>query len=120
MVVNPSATIVSALLCHGTPYSARALRKIVFKLVKVHICQRPLFGLAYLASEGRSPTVQVAVWDHQKVQERTVWRLNKAITNNLAFLPGGDGMSCCSSAADGTIKVIEAQFKHFSSTVLRF
>lgn len=48
---------------------------------------------------------QVAVWDHQKVQERTVWRLNHVMTNNLAFLPGGDGMSCCSSSSDGTLKV---------------
>ena len=49
--------------------------------------------------------LQVAVWDFGKVYERTVWRLNKALTNNLSFLPSVDGMACCSASSDGTLKV---------------
>ena len=49
---------------------------------------------------------QVAVWDFGKVYERTVWRMNRALTNNLSFLPSVDGMSCCSASSDGTLKVL--------------
>ena len=48
---------------------------------------------------------QVAIWDHAKVYDRTVYNLNKALTNNLRFLPGSDGMQCCSASSDGTLKV---------------
>lgn len=48
---------------------------------------------------------QVAIWDHAKVYDRTVYNLNKALTNNLCFLPGSDGMQCCSASSDGTLKV---------------
>ena len=47
----------------------------------------------------------MAVWDFGKVYERTVWRMNRALTNNLSFLPSVDGMSCCSASSDGTLKV---------------
>jgi DNA damage-binding protein 2 len=47
---------------------------------------------------------QVAVWDYEKVFERTVHRINRALTNNLAFFPGGDGSQCCSTSSDGTVK----------------
>jgi len=55
-------------------------------------------------SFGVNPCLQVAVWDHIKVYERTVWKFNSVMTNNLAFMPG-DGTSCCSSSSDGTLKV---------------
>lgn len=48
--------------------------------------------------------VQVAVWDHLKVYERTVWRPSHGPTNALSFLPGGS-MSCCATSGDGTLKV---------------
>ena len=47
---------------------------------------------------------QVAIWDHAKVYDRTVYNLNRALTNNLRFLPGSDGMQCCSASSDGTLK----------------
>ena len=49
---------------------------------------------------------QIAVWDWQKVYERTVYpRINRWLTNQLRFMPGGDGSSCASSSYDGTVKV---------------
>lgn len=47
---------------------------------------------------------QVAIWDHAKVYDRTVYNLNRALTNNLRFLPGSDGMQCCSASSDGSLK----------------
>lgn len=52
---------------------------------------------------------QVAVWDHAKVYDRTVYNLNKALTNNLRFLPGSDGMQCCSASSDGTLKSFDVE-----------
>ncbi|KAL3157624.1 hypothetical protein ABBQ32_012072 [Trebouxia sp. C0010 RCD-2024] len=52
---------------------------------------------------------QVAVWDHAKVYDRTVYNLNRALTNNLRFLPGSDGMQCCSASSDGTLKTFDIE-----------
>lgn len=52
---------------------------------------------------------QVAIWDHAKVYDRTVYNLNKALTNNLRFLPGSDGMQCCSASSDGTLKSFDIE-----------
>lgn len=49
--------------------------------------------------------LKVAVWNHNKVYERTVWKMNSVMTNNLAFL-AGDDITCCCSSSDGTVKVI--------------
>ena len=54
--------------------------------------------------------MQVAVWNHNKVYERTVWKMNTVMTNNLAFLPGGESASCCCSSSDGTVKVCCSSF----------
>eukprot|EP00891_Asterochloris_glomerata_P004616 jgi/Astpho2/4616/Aster-00190 len=47
---------------------------------------------------------QVAVWDHAKVCERTVFNMHMALTNNIRFLPGSDGMQACSASTDGKLK----------------
>ena len=57
---------------------------------------------------------QVAIWDHAKVYDRTVYNLNRALTNKLRFLPGSDGMQCCSASSDGTLKVL----LHFSMQLM--
>lgn len=49
---------------------------------------------------------QVAVWNFEKVYERTNYsNMHGALTNNIRFLHGGDGMGCCSAASDGRLKV---------------
>ncbi|KAK9811590.1 hypothetical protein WJX72_006636 [[Myrmecia] bisecta] len=52
---------------------------------------------------------QVAIWDFDKVYERTVYNLQRALCNNLRFLHSGDGMSCCSASSDGTLKVFDIE-----------
>ena len=44
------------------------------------------------------------VWDFEKVHERTVHKVNRALTNTIRCLRGGDGMSACCASADGTVK----------------
>ena len=46
----------------------------------------------------------MAVWDHAKVCERTVFNMHMALTNNIRFLPGSDGMQACSASTDGKLK----------------
>ena len=66
-----------------------------------------------VCAEGRSKpsllTVRywgpVQVWDFEKVHERTVHKVNRALTNTIRCLRGGDGMTACSASADGTVKV---------------
>ena len=49
---------------------------------------------------------QVAVWDHEKVHERTVHgQLHRALTNNLRFLGPLHDMTCASASSDGVLKV---------------
>jgi hypothetical protein len=48
--------------------------------------------------------VQVAIWDFEKVHERTVYNLNRALTNNLRFVPGSDS-DCISASSDGKLRV---------------
>lgn len=53
---------------------------------------------------------QIAVWDWQKVYERTVFTsINRWLTNQLRFMPGGDGSSCASSSYDGSIKIFDVE-----------
>ncbi|KAK9810883.1 hypothetical protein WJX73_005316 [Symbiochloris irregularis] len=52
---------------------------------------------------------QVAIWDWSKVYERHVYKPHKALTNNIRFLPGGDGMSCCTSSSDGILKTFDCE-----------
>ena len=52
---------------------------------------------------------QVAVWDFEKVHERTVHHINRALTNTIRCLRGGDGMSACAAAADGTVKIFDLE-----------
>ncbi len=44
------------------------------------------------------------MWDHAKVCERTVFNMHMALTNNIRFLPGSDGMQACSASTDGKLK----------------
>jgi DNA damage-binding protein 2 len=48
---------------------------------------------------------QVAVWDFEKVHERTVYgRMHRALTNHIRFMgPLRDGY-CASAASDGLLK----------------
>ncbi|EFN53251.1 hypothetical protein CHLNCDRAFT_26064, partial [Chlorella variabilis] len=51
---------------------------------------------------------QIAVWDHHKVYERTLYSsINRWLTNQLRFMPGGD--ACASSSYDGTVKVFDVE-----------
>jgi DNA damage-binding protein 2 len=48
---------------------------------------------------------QVAVWDCERVFDRTVWTgINRWLTNALRFLPGSND-ACVSASYDGTVKV---------------
>lgn len=49
---------------------------------------------------------QVAVWDFEKVYERTVHgSMHRALTNNLRFLGPLHDMQCASASSDGLCKV---------------
>jgi DNA damage-binding protein 2 len=49
---------------------------------------------------------QVAVWDFEKVHERTVHgSMHRALTNNLRFLGPLHDMQCASASSDGLCKV---------------
>lgn len=63
---------------------------------------------------------QVAIWDHAKVYDRTVYNLNRALTNNLRFLPSSDGMQCCSASSDGTLKVMLYALGQFAAVQLAY
>ena len=62
--------------------------------------------------------VQVAVWDHAKVCERTVFNMHMALTNNIRFLPGSDGMQACSASTDGKLKARGQCLHHSMHTPL--
>ena len=48
---------------------------------------------------------QVAVWDHEKVHERTVYAtMHRALTNNLRFLCAASDAACASASSDGHLK----------------
>ncbi len=48
---------------------------------------------------------QVAVWDFEKVHERTVYAgMHRALTNNLRFLGPLHDASCASASSDGHLK----------------
>ena len=48
---------------------------------------------------------QVAMWDHVKVYERTVYPMHRALTNNICFFDAASAMSCASASSDGLLKV---------------
>jgi len=48
---------------------------------------------------------QVAVWDHLKVYERTVYTMHRALTNNIRFFDAASALSCASASSDGKLKV---------------
>jgi len=48
---------------------------------------------------------QVAVWDHQKVYERTVYTMHRALTNQIRFFDAASALSCASASSDGKLKV---------------
>ena len=49
---------------------------------------------------------QVAVWDFDKVHERTVYaQMHRALANNIKFLGPIRDSYCASSSADGRLKV---------------
>lgn len=52
---------------------------------------------------------QVAVWDFQAVQERTVHSINHALTNTIRCMRAGDGMGACSASSDGTVKLFDLE-----------
>jgi hypothetical protein len=48
---------------------------------------------------------QVAVWDHEKVHERTLYAsMHRALTNNLRFLCAASDAACASASSDGLLK----------------
>ena len=48
---------------------------------------------------------QVAVWDHERVHERTVYAtMHRALTNNLRFLCAASDAACASASSDGLLK----------------
>ena len=48
---------------------------------------------------------QVAVWDHEKVHERTLYAgMHRALTNNLRFLCASSDAACASASSDGLLK----------------
>lgn len=48
---------------------------------------------------------QVAMWDHVKVYERTVYPMHRALTNNICFFDAAGAMCCASASSDGQLKV---------------
>lgn len=52
---------------------------------------------------------QVAVWDFQAVQERTVFPMNRALTNTIRCMRAGDGMAACCASSDGTVKLFDLE-----------
>lgn len=62
---------------------------------------------------------QVAVWDFEKVYERTVYgEMHKALTNNLRFLGPLHDMQCASASSDGLLKASSLLFLLFLSMLL--
>ena len=52
---------------------------------------------------------QVAVWDFEKVHERTVHPINRALTNTIRCMRAGDGMGACCASSDGTVKLFDLE-----------
>ncbi|KAK9845886.1 hypothetical protein WJX81_005132 [Elliptochloris bilobata] len=52
---------------------------------------------------------QVAVWDHIKVYERTVYPMHRALTNNICFFDTASALSCASASSDGLLKVFDIE-----------
>ena len=53
-----------------------------------------------------APTPPPPLCRAAQVYERTVYTtINRWLTNQLRFMPGGDGTTCASSSYDGTVKV---------------
>lgn len=52
---------------------------------------------------------ELAIWNFKDVNERTVYKHHRANTNTIAFLRGGDGMTCVTSSSDGTAKSIDIE-----------
>ena len=49
---------------------------------------------------------QVAVWDFDKVHERTVYaNMHRALTNNIRFMGPVQDSFCASASSDGKLKV---------------
>ena len=59
--------------------------------------------LSQLLSVLRAP--QIAIWDWEKVHERSVYKPHGALTNNIRFLPGRGGHAAVSCGTDGKLKV---------------
>ena len=49
---------------------------------------------------------QVAIWDWQKVHERSVYKPHMALCNNIHFLPG-NGNTAVTAGTDGKLKVLQ-------------
>ncbi len=47
----------------------------------------------------------MAVWDHIRVYERTVYPMHRALTNNICFFASSSALSCASASSDGLLKV---------------
>lgn len=52
---------------------------------------------------------QVAIWDFEKVHERTVHPMNRALTNTIRCMRGGDDNKACSTSSDGTVKIFDLE-----------
>uniref|UniRef100_A0A1D1ZRQ0 CCHC-type domain-containing protein n=1 Tax=Auxenochlorella protothecoides TaxID=3075 RepID=A0A1D1ZRQ0_AUXPR len=53
---------------------------------------------------------RIAVWDMEKVYERTVYRsINFWLTSALKFAPGSDGLACATCSYDSTVKIFDVE-----------
>ena len=52
-----------------------------------------------------SACAQIAIWDWERVHERSVYKPHGALTNNIRFLPGRNGTAAVSCGTDGKLKV---------------
>ena len=48
----------------------------------------------------------MAVWDHIRVYERTVYPMHRALTNNICFFNTSSALTCASASSDGLLKVV--------------
>jgi len=96
----------SALFFTCQPLTPAAFKALCCQPAQVHVRMFIVLCNAEGARiDGCAPLTLMQVWDFEKVHERTVHKVNRALTNTIRCLRGGDGMSACCASADGTVKV---------------
>ena len=51
----------------------------------------------------------VAIWDFDRVHERTVHPINRALTNTIRCMRGNDDNKACCASLDGTVKIFDLE-----------